>query len=220
MQRILAAFVDAQDRQKTRVSRFLHDEVGQILSAVGLQLDGIRLDVKDDSPEIAARLEKCLEHLGQAIDQVRALSQEMSPAAVGRSGLTAALQRLVETCSERHSNIHLSTESSIRLPREVATALYKIAECALDNAVVHAGADRIDIIVKQYRGGVLLEIRDDGGGFDPQSTPKGLGLLLIDHFAKQARLRSGLSSVPGRGTIVKAHCPAAQLRHGFESPPR
>jgi len=214
--RTLTALVDEQSRQKVRVSRLLHDEVGQILSAVGLHLDVLRLDVEADSPEVADRLQTCQKHLEQAFGQIRKLSQEMNPAVVERAGLATALDRLVDRYRERHHNTHLLFDSSVRLPLEVATAFYKIAECGLDNAVRHSQADRIDVVVKPSRGGVALEVRDNGTGFDSVTAIPGLGLLLIGHFAAQAGLRSRVTSRAGKGTIVKAHCSAARQGHGFE----
>lgn len=217
LDRILTAVVDERARQKNRVSRYLHDEVGQILSAVGLQLDCLRLDVEPTSPETAAQLLVCQEHLGKAIEQVRALSQDQSPDAVQRLGLWAALERLIDRDAAGHSEVHLRFDPSIELPSEVADAFFQIAECGLDNALRHARAERIDVIVRDDRGGVVLEIRDNGLGFPAKTMRPGLGLLLIVHFAAEAGLQSKVTSTPGKGTIVKARCPAAKLRHGFKS---
>lgn len=215
--KILTAVVEEQLRQRERVSRYLHDEVGQILSAVGLQMDCLRLETETESPEIAGQLKTCQGHLGKAIDQVRSLSQELSANAVERVGLAAALDRLVRRFRARHDNFHLTFDGSLRLPPAVAAAFYQIAEQALDNALHHSHADRVDLIVRTDRGGAILEVCDDGRGFDPEATPQGLGLLLMDHLAAKADLRFDVTSRAGKGTIVKARCPAANLRHGFES---
>jgi signal transduction histidine kinase len=127
---------------------------------------------------------------------------------VERAGLEAALERLVgRHRSEYSGKIRLLYDHAVRLPAPIATAIYKIAEQALDNAIRHSGAQAIDVLVKTGKGGEILELRDNGQGFDPEGsrgeTP-GLGFHLMRHYAAEAGLRFALVSAPGKGTIVRA----------------
>ncbi|MCP5114781.1 MAG: hypothetical protein GY953_28465, partial [bacterium] len=141
---ILVAVINAQEQEATRVSRLLHDEVSQLLSAVGLQLDLARGDIAGQSPDVAKRIGECQEHLEQAIQHLRRLTYELNPAVVERAGLQTALDRLVGRYRGERVSIRLLYDSSVHLPAESATAVYKIAECALDNAVLHSGCKLIE----------------------------------------------------------------------------
>jgi len=206
--RVLAAVINAQEQEGARVARLLHDEVGQILSAVGLHLDVLRMDVEEKSPEIAQRIIENQKILEQAVDQVRALSYELNPEIVERAGLQSALDRLVGRYRDISKQpIRLLFDSSIRLPMNTATALYKIAECALDNAIKHSGCKKVEVLVQRRGGGVELRVKDDGEGFEPDSAvsdPGGLGLLLMNCYADQGELELNIKSAAGNGTIVRA----------------
>jgi signal transduction histidine kinase len=205
---LLVSVMNNREQEGARVSRILHDDVGQVLSAIGLQLDLVRMDVKEDPAAAAQRISDVQRVLEKAISHVRDLSYELNPSVVERAGLKAALDRLVSRHSAGSSgSIRLLFDHSVRLPAATATAIYKIAEQALDNAVRHSGASVIDVLVKAARGGEMLEVRDDGQGFAPDGsrgeTP-GLGLHLMRHYAAEAGLRFALVSAPGKGTIVRA----------------
>ncbi len=206
--RLLAAVVNSREQEGARVARLLHDEVGQILSAAGLHLDVLRMDIEDDTPEVARRISETQKLLEQAVDQVRALSYELNPEVVERAGLPAAMDQLVGRYRNRSQiKIRLLFDASFRLPGHVATAVYKIADRALDNAVRHSGCKRIELFVRPARQGVVLEVRDNGSGFDFEGVseePAGLGLLLMGCYAEQGGLQFEVQTGPGKGTIVKA----------------
>lgn len=97
-------------------------------------------------------------------------------------------------------------DSHIHPRAEAQRAMYRIAECALDNAVRHAGASLIEILFRPTTRGIELEIRDDGKGFELEpacAEPAGLGLLLMEHAASRARLQFGITTAVGAGTIVR-----------------
>lgn len=200
---ILVAVINARERDATRVSRLLHDDVSQILSAVGLQLDLARSDVEAQSPDVAKRIGECQKHLEEAIGQLRKLTYELNPALVERAGLQTALDRLVGRYRGQHASIRLLYDSSVRLPAKPATAIYKIIECALHNAAAHSDCRLIQVLVRATRDGVTVEVRDDGKGFDQNETQPGLGLLLMQYYASQNDLSFEIQTAPGQGTIVK-----------------
>ena len=207
--RLVAAALRARRQEGERAARLLHHELGQILSAAGLELDVARRDAEPASPEVADRLQKVQGYLEQAIEQVRALSYDLNPSTVARIGLTAALERLVARYQNRtEMPIRLHLESSTGLPAAAATGMYRIAECAVDNAVQHSGAPHIEILLYAAPvGWRVLEVRDDGTGFSPvetQQTAAGFGLPLMECYALDAGLELALDSQPGKGTIVKA----------------
>jgi signal transduction histidine kinase len=127
---------------------------------------------------------------------------------VERTGLRFALDRLVGRYrKDFHGAIRLLFDSSVRLPVPAATAVYKIAEQAIENAVVHSGATRIEVLVRSGKPGVSLEVRDNGAGISTErkvAATEGLGLHLMRHHSVQAGLRFSVASAPEKGTIVKA----------------
>jgi signal transduction histidine kinase len=212
---LLVSVMNAREQEGARVSRILHDDVGQVLSAIGLQLDLLRMDLNDNVADSSKRILEIQKILEQSVAQVRDLSYELNPSIVERTGLQFALDRLAGRYRKGFDGkIRLLFDSSVRLPVEVATALYKIAEQAMDNAVAHSGATRVEVLVRPVRQGVGLEVRDNGHGFpiDEELTVNtGLGLHLMRYHSAHAGLRFSVASSPEKGTIVKAICQVAKL---------
>lgn len=217
---LLVSLMQAREQDGARVSRILHDEVGQTLSAIGLQLDLLRMDLGGSLPDASRRILEIQKVVEGAVGQVRELSYQLNPAIVERSGLEGALDRL----AGRHrkdfpGTIRLVFDSAVQLPIEAATAIYSIAEQALANAVRHARARRVEVWVKPSRQGATLEVQDDGVGFEPDGEAahaRGLGLRLMRYHADRAGLRLSIASAPEQGTIVRAIYRAAKS-HGDPS---
>ncbi|HXG35309.1 MAG TPA: histidine kinase [Bryobacteraceae bacterium] len=212
--RLLVAWINAHQEECRRLSRVLHDELGQTLTAAGLQLDLVRLDFRDKAPELDARVAAIQDLLEKAVARIRQLSYELDPAVVEKAGLAFALEQLVGRYRQRFDGpIRLMLDLPQRLPDPVAHAFYKIADQALANAVEHARSPRIEVMVHPFPEGTVMEIRDWGAGFAPAEAgrrTRGLGILLMEHFASQAGLRLNIDSTPGRGTVVRAaYYPAA-----------
>lgn len=202
--------MNAREMEFARVSKLLHDEVGQVLSAVGLQLDVLRMDLTGQVPEIGQRTSEIQKLLEQAVIQIRELSYELNPAIVERAGLAFAIERLAERFrGSFKGSMRVLTDSSVRIPTPAGTALYKIAEHAVENAVQHSGATQIEIIVHPKNGsakGATLEVRDNGSGFDVdevRGTSPGLGFILMEYYAQQAGLEFAVKSTRGKGSSVK-----------------
>jgi signal transduction histidine kinase len=213
---LLVSVMNAREEEGARVSRILHDDVGQVLSAIGLQLDLLRMDLNENVAGSSRRIADIQKVLELAVAQVRDLSYELNPSIVERTGLQFSLDRLVGRYrKDFRGSIRLLFDPSVRLPVETATAMYKISEQALENAVKHSAAARVEVLVKQGKQGVTLEIRDDGCGFSTgkqaQET-KGLGIHLMRYHAAQCGMRFSVASIPEQGTIVRAIFRAAKLR--------
>ena len=208
LKRLLLSTINARDSENERVSRRLHDEVGQVLSAVGLQLDVLKLDFRGDIPELSGRIDEVQRALDRAVQEVRALSYDLNPAVVERAGLHYALERLVGRFRERFAGtLRLLSDASLRVPMPVANAWYKIAEHAIENAVMHSESTKIEVQVRSDAKSVTLEVRDNGKGFPVEETMSqspGLGLLLIEHYAASSGLKLSIRSTAGKGTAVIA----------------
>jgi PAS domain S-box-containing protein len=199
-----------QQFERSSIARFLHDAVGQNLTALGLQIDLIRMDVPGSSTEPLARLREVQKLLEQIMAEVRDYSYALNPSAVERAGLRAALDRMGARLRDRiPGTLRINVDPSLRIDPHTASALYHIAEEAVDNAVNHAGCSLIEIAVKSTRNGAALEVRDNGRGFDPsdlQNGSRGLGLLSMEHHAAEAGLELEIQSSRATGTSVAAFC--------------
>jgi signal transduction histidine kinase len=198
----------AQEFERTIMSRFLHDAVGQNLTALGLQLDLIRMDVEHDAPAISARVAEIQHVLEDMMEKVREYSYALNPATVERAGLRSALDRLAVRARERFTgNLRVNVDPSVKIEPELAAAFYQIAQEAVENAVQHAACSSIDISLRIGRNGTVLEVRDNGRGFDPDDIAggnRGLGLMSMEHYAAQAGLDLAIASTRGNGTTVRA----------------
>lgn len=198
----------AQEFERTMASRFLHDTVGQNLTAFGLQLDLIRMDLAAASPEICGRIVEIQKLLEGMMEQVREYSYELNPSTVERAGLRAALDRLAQRLRERFPGaLRVNVDPSLKIDPKIASAMYQVAQEAVQNSVQHAACSAIEIAVKSTRFGPTLEIRDNGKGFDPSDLLggyRGLGLLSMEHYAAQAGLDLSITSNRDTGTTVKA----------------
>jgi signal transduction histidine kinase len=212
---MVVTLVHTREAELARVSRFLHDEIGQVLSAVGLQLGVLRLDFQERVPEISERTAEIQKILEEAITNVRNLSYELNPAIVERAGLPFALNALAGRFrSEFPGTLRLLYDPAVQLPTAAGTALYKIAEQAVENAVAHARSTLIEVLVRPARAGPALVVKDNGAGFDIaaiRGRAAGLGLILMEYYSAQAGLQFSISSAAGKGTIVRATCPTGAI---------
>jgi signal transduction histidine kinase len=197
-----------QEFERKMAARFLHDSVGQNLTALGLQLDLVRMDLENISPEIGARVTEIQHMLGIMMEEVREYSYELNPATVERAGLRPALDRLVSRLGQRFpGTLRVKADPSLKLDPQIASPLFHIAQEAVENAVRHAACSAIEIAVKSTHKGAILEVKDNGRGFDPAdvvAVRRGLGLLSMEHYAAQAGLRLTVTSSGGKGTVVRA----------------
>ena len=190
----------------SRVSRLLHDEVSQVLSAVGLQLDAMRMDFREQAPGVDGRASEIQELLEQAIEQLRDITNELNPSIVERAGLQFALDRLIGKARAGFTGtLRLHFDASLRVPTILAKAFYKIADCALDIARAAPGCSLIDIQVKRAQGEYVLEISDNAPVDETASAP--LGQLLMDYYASKNHVTLRIERTPRIGSVVRASFP-------------
>jgi signal transduction histidine kinase len=194
----------AQERERKRIARELHDETGQALTSILLALKPLEAEVG------TASIAPVHELVAEALADVRRLAVELRPAILDDFGLVPALERLVRGLREKRE-IDVQLHSSItdeRLPDELETALYRIAQEALTNVVKHARAGRAHIRLWQDDGSVRLVIEDDGDGFSAaEAPPERLGLTGIRERVELLAGRLTIESEPGEGACLVAELP-------------
>jgi signal transduction histidine kinase len=199
---------DAQELERRRLARELHDETGQALTSILLGLKAIRAA---GSEEEAERAELELRDLVvQALQDVRSLAVELRPSALDDFGLVPALDRLAGIFAER-SGIRAAVQSSLpdeRLPPDIETALYRLVQEALTNVVKHAGAENVSIVLTSRDGGISAVVEDDGRGFGPEDArADALGLVGMRERLALVGGTLAVESTPGEGTALIAYVP-------------
>jgi signal transduction histidine kinase len=203
----LRRVVEAQELERRRLARELHDETGQALTSILLGLKALE-DKLDDADTRAAAAE-LRELVVTTLQDVRRLAVELRPSALDDFGLIAAVERLSASFSEQ-TGIEIDFETALvaeRLPAEVETALYRIVQESLTNVVKHARARRVSILLARRDGVVKAVIEDDGRGFDPQHGTEGLGLLGMRERLALLGGSLAIESSPGSGTTLVAEVP-------------
>jgi len=203
--RMLVAAVNQREMEFARVSGVLHDEVSQVLSAIGLQLDVMRLDFKHQAPEIEERTVEIQALLERVINQLRDLSFELNPSVVERAGLQAALDRLagrVRTSFSGTFRVHYDPAAKIPVP--IATAFYKIAERAVENCSSRPGCTQIDLQVKRAQSSYVLEIHDDSDFSKLLPEERAFLEMMMAHYASQSEVELKIRMIPGKGTVIRA----------------
>jgi len=200
--------VNAQELERKRLARELHDETGQALTSILLGLRPLEQSV--ESEEARAAVDSVRELVVSTLQDVRRLAVELRPAALDDFGLVPAVQRLVESFREQ-SGLQVDLEAQLgseRLPSEVETALYRVVQEALTNIVKHAGAGRVSILISRKGDAVVAVVEDDGSGFDPgASRADALGLAGMRERVALVGGRFQIESTVGGGTTLVAEVP-------------
>ncbi len=200
--------VGAQESERKRLARELHDETGQALTSILLGLKPLEVSMADDQSRAA--LAELREHVVAALQDVRRLAVELRPAVLDDFGLVPALERLTDAFAEQ-TNIRVDFHSALgdtRLPNEVETALYRVVQESLTNIVKHANAQRVSVSIARRPSGAAAVVEDDGKGFDQRTLREdGLGLLGMRERLGLIDGRLEIESRPGAGTTVVAEVP-------------
>ena len=205
----LRRVVSAQELERQRLARELHDETGQALTSILLGLK--RVEDAASASEASAAAGELRDLVVTTLQDVRRLAVELRPKALDDFGLVSALERLVETFHEQ-TGIEVDLEPRLgedRLPFDVETTLYRITQEALTNVVKHAQAKHVSIVLTRRDGSVSAVIEDDGRGFSSVSSNQdGLGLLGMRERISLVGGRLDVESSPGSGTTLSIEVPA------------
>jgi signal transduction histidine kinase len=204
----LQRVVEAQELERRRLARELHDETGQALTSILLGLKTLDDRVEDETlrPAVAELRELVV----STLQDVRRLAVELRPTALDDFGLVAALERLTDSYAEQ-TGIAVDFEATLpegRLPPDVETALYRIVQECLTNVIKHARATRVSILLTRHGGVVKAVVEDDGTGFDPAAGRTGaIGLV---GMRERLALLGGRLEVESSesGTTIAAEVPA------------
>jgi signal transduction histidine kinase len=217
LKRLSAELLSAQENERRRISRELHDEVGQVLSAIMLGLGNLRSAIEiDDREEALSQLQLVQDMTQRNASVVRNISLLLRPTMLDDLGLLPALKWLAREVS-RTSGIQVDVvveglhEIPENLPEEHRTCVYRVVQEAVHNASRHSGASHIRIYLQQTAEGRLrISVQDDGKGFEPFGGA-GLGILGMEERILRLGGTMNLDSQPGGGTIISFELPVPGL---------
>ncbi len=209
LQRLSARLVEAQEEERRSISRELHDEVGQALTGVLVEMANLtRLIRARELDAVAAKAGEIKSEVESSIRVVRNMALLLRPSMLDDLGLVPALEWQAREVARR-SGVRIEVDAgqvSEHLPEGHKTCVYRIVQEALHNIVQHAAARNVNVTVRQDEEGLLLDIRDDGKGFDPQRQ-RGMGLLGIEERVGYLGGTFAVESQPGHGTVLRVRLP-------------
>ena len=211
MRQLAAKVVSAQDEERSRIARELHDSTAQLLAALMLQVAAARAAATD--PEMAERLETVRAMAADAVEEVRTLSHAVHPRVLDDLGLPAALEWQARRLREQMPEMSTSVITDARaedVPPAAAAVLYRVVQEALRNVVQHADAHAVRIALGTDGRTATLQVADDGRGFDvagAEARRPGMGLFSMRERVALVDGRFEIESAPGRGTRVVAEVP-------------
>lgn len=197
-----SAALRAQEEERARIARDLHDEVNQSLTGLLLRLEAAR---EAASPGLESELAETKALANQAMTELLSLARQLRPTALDDLGLAAAIGGQVEQLGRGEIDADLAVEGDFSdLGDDAQLVVYRVAQEALSNAARHSGAGRVEVLLRRTEeGGVVLEVADDGRGFAFEESERGLGLAGMRERALLVGGELTIESRPGRGTTVR-----------------
>jgi signal transduction histidine kinase len=207
--RLLAQLISAQEEERRRIARELHDGVGQSLTSV---LVGLKLvNQHHSSPELAANIVDLRQITGETLEDVRLLSRQLHPSILDDLGLAAALQRFAGELTERYPALTIDLHSDLpdRLPQTVEITLYRVVQEAITNAVRHSQGNAISVLLTWRQQRVQAIVEDNGLGFDAAAAQRAGNSIGLHSMAERIELLGGTLQIESsaKGTTIFVEVP-------------
>jgi signal transduction histidine kinase len=210
--RFSQGLVEAQESERARIARELHDDIVQRVALIGGEVSALGRMIPEPAAPVAQRIEGLRDELRELADEVRAIARRAHPSALDHLGLARAVEGLaaeMEISDGLRVSVAVDPGAALdRLPPAAALSLYRVAQEGLRNVVRHAGTDEARVRMGQREGGVFVSIEDRGAGMAP--SPKhaaGLGLRGLTERLRAVGGALQVESVAGQGTRLSAWVP-------------
>lgn len=208
---LLSRLISAQEEERKRIARELHDGVGQALTSI---LVHIKTLAQNQDPATQARMAELRQLVDETLVDVRMLSRELRPSALDDLGLAAALERYVAEFRVRYPHLETDLHCILpnRLPPNVETSLYRVIQEAMTNAARHSHATSLSVVVRERAGTVSAIIEDNGTGFDVESTRRAGSSVGLHSMNERSELLNGSLEIESssEGTTIYVQIPIAQ----------
>lgn len=213
LQQLSARLLEAQEQERRSISRELHDEVGQALTGVLVEMANLSTSIRaHDLNRVAAEAAEIKRQIEGSISVVRNMALLLRPSMLDDLGLLPALEWQAREVGKR-TDLRIKVDAgqvSEDLPEEYKTCIYRIVQEALHNVVQHSGARNVHVTVRQDDESLDLAVHDDGKGFDPHRQ-RGMGLLGMEERVGHLRGNFTVESRPGQGTTLHARLPLVKV---------
>jgi len=204
----------AQEEERSRIARDLHDDIGQRLALLSIDLEQLKLTSLKNGGSLARELEMLLRTASEITTDVHNVSRRLHPSQVELLGLAPALRNFCREFAQRNSmDIQFTTApSTCKLPEEAALCLFRVAQEAIRNVQKHSQCSKALVELEEVAGSLRLRVTDRGAGFDPASpeASQGLGLLSMEERLRSMGGELFVHSCPGGGTCIEAAIPVVQ----------
>jgi PAS domain S-box-containing protein len=212
--------LSAEERERKRVSRELHDSIGQTLSALkyGLEEVVLELDRRGRGPEVRKKLDKAIALLGGAIGEVRTIVSDLRPSLLDDLGLVAAIGWFCREFQKMYRGIRVVTEIMVveqDIPERLRSTFFRIVQESMNNVAKHSGADLVRLRVRLVGRSLEFVLTDNGRGFDVKNAQGGFGLVGMKERAELTGGACTVRSAPDRGTAVRVLWPLAEVNGGL-----
>ncbi|MDQ8052740.1 MAG: sensor histidine kinase [Pedobacter sp.] len=204
------AILNAEENERKRISGELHDGLGQMFSAIKLNLSGLADEVMFKHLQSRELFEKTLNLVDESCKEVRVIAHQMAPNVLLKSGLATAVRDFINKIDSRKLKINLETLGlQDRLDQNIETVLYRVIQETVNNVIKHAAANALDIQLTKDEESINVMIEDNGKGFDAMNLEKFEGIGLKNIRSRIAYLKGSVdfSSSPGAGTLVAIYIP-------------
>jgi signal transduction histidine kinase len=206
----------AQEEERKRISRELHDEIAQTLTGINVQLAALKIEARDNTRGLQNKISSTQRMVEKSVDIVHRFARDLRPTVLDDLGVIPALHSFMKAFTKRTGiHIHFTTFTSGRIERldtVTRTVLYRVAQEALTNVGRHARASRVDVSIQKLRRAVGLTIQDNGKSFQVERVlhpkrNKRLGLLGMRERVEMVGGSLRVESAPGQGTTIHAEIP-------------
>lgn len=206
----IRAVMEAEENERQRIAKDLHDGVGQMMSAAKMNLSAFESELKFENEEQRQSFEKVINLVDESCREVRTVSHVMMPNALLKNNLSDAIREFTGKLNQKELRISVYTEGlDDRLDSNIETMLYRVVQECVNNTIKHAGANTLDISLIRDKDGINGTIEDNGKGFDASNPEimKGIGMKNISSRIEYLKGTVDIDSAPGRGTVVGLHIP-------------
>jgi PAS domain S-box-containing protein len=206
--------IEAQERERARISRELHDDISQRLAMLTIELEQLGQKFFDSPPDLLHRVARLRNLSGDLASDVQSLSHELHSSKLEYLGITTAMRAFCHEFSDQQNVEVVFDHDDVprTLPQDISLCLFRVSQEALQNAVKHSGVRHFDVELRCAPDAISLTVRDSGSGFDREGAlkTKGLGLVSMAERVKLVGGRFSIDSQPHRGTTIRARVPLSK----------
>ena len=215
LQLLTGRLISAQEEERKRIARELHDDLNQRIAVISIELEQLANTDPSLQKAVQDRIKRIQKHVEDIGTDIHVMSHQLHPSKLDHLGLVPAIKSLChESSTGRGFEIGFFQDGvPVRLPKDLKLCMFRVAQEALQNSARHSGASKIDVELSLSGGSLKLVVSDDGRGFNasPKTTRNGLGLTSMEERLRSINGELRIISKPGSGTVIEAIAPVSRV---------